>query len=136
MSGPPEGDYSGLRRLGELGREIERRRGPDPYPRPTGPPPNLEELRQRRDEIERAAARHGATTVQVFGSVARGQGRPDSDLDVLVDLDEQRGLFDQAALQNELEDLLGCPVHVTTTEGLRQARAETRARIEQEAVRL
>ncbi|MFZ0383142.1 MAG: hypothetical protein WCD11_34235 [Solirubrobacteraceae bacterium] len=45
MSVPAEDEYAELRRLGELGREIERRRGPDPYPRPTGPPPSLEELR-------------------------------------------------------------------------------------------
>jgi predicted nucleotidyltransferase len=83
----------------------------------------------------RVAARHGAAVLRVFGSVARGDAGPGSDLDVLVDMDDRRGLLEQAALQNELEDLLGCPVHVTTTRGLRQARAETREWIEQEAAR-
>ena len=135
MSDPPEDRYPNLRRLGELGEEVERHRGPDPYPRPTGPAPTFEELRARRVEIERVASRHGGTMLRVFGSVPRGDAGPSSDLDVLVDM-EDRGLLEQAALQNELEDLLGCPVHVTTTGGLSQARAETRERIEQEAVRL
>lgn len=136
MSDPPEGKYAALHRLGELGREIERRRGPDPYPRPIRPAPTLEELRGRRVEIERVVSQHGVTTVRVFGCVVRGDAGPDSDLDVLVDTGERRSLFDQAALQGDLEDSLGCPVHVTTTGGLRQARAETCERIEHEAVRL
>jgi predicted nucleotidyltransferase len=136
VSDPSEPKYAALRRLGELGREIERHRGPDPYPRPTGPAPTLEELRGRRDEIERVASRHGVTTLRVFGSVARGDAGADSDLDLLVDFGEPRSLFDQAALQGDLEDLLGCPVHVTTTGGLMQAHTETREQIEQEAVHL
>jgi len=133
---PPEEKYAALHELAERGREIERRRGPDPYPSPTGPPPNLTELRRRRDEIAQVAARHRVGTVWIFGSVARGDARPDTDLDVLVDLGERGTLFDQAALQGSLEDLLGCPVPVISTGGLRQARAETRERIEREAVRL
>jgi predicted nucleotidyltransferase len=128
--------FTGLRGLGELGREIENRRGPDPYPRPTRPPPGLEELRRRRDEIEKVAAHHDAGRLRVFGSVARGDAGEGSGLDALVEMDERRGLFDQAALQHELEDLLECPVHVTTTSGLRHAREHTREEIEREAVAL
>jgi predicted nucleotidyltransferase len=94
-----------LRRLGEVARGIERHRGPDPYPRPTGP--NLEELRRRRDEIERVALRHGGTMLRVFGSVTCGDAGPNSDLDVLVDMEDRQGLLEQTAPQNELEDLLG-----------------------------
>ena len=108
----------------------------DPYPRPTGPVPNLEQLRRRRDEIEQAAARHGARTVRVFGSVVRCDARPGSDLDLLVDMGEGPSLFTQAALQADLEDLLGCPVHVVTTSGLRYAREARRERIEREAISL
>ncbi|MGN6867995.1 MAG: nucleotidyltransferase family protein [Solirubrobacteraceae bacterium] len=122
--------------LGDRGREIERRRPPDPYPRPTGPAPRLEQLRQRRDEISRVAARHGARTLRIFGSVARGDQGPGSDVDVLVEMGDRRGLFDIAALQRNLEDLLGCPVHVMTVTGLSQADADTRERIEREAVSL
>jgi predicted nucleotidyltransferase len=82
----------------------------------------------------RIADRHGASNVRIFGSVARGNAGPGSDLDVLVEMD--RGLLAQAALQNDLEDLLGCPVHVTTTSGLRYAREDAREEIEREAVSL
>ena len=137
MSVPDEGDpYDALRRLGDLGEELERRRPADPYPRPTGPAPTLEALRALRAEIDGVAAGHGARNVRVFGSVVRRDAGPDSDLDLLVDMDERRTLFDQAALQNELEDLLGCRVHVTTTGGLTYGREETRERIEGEAVSL
>lgn len=137
VSVPEESDaYRALRRLGERGEELERRRPPDPYPRPTGPTPNLEALRARREEINRVAASHGARNARVFGSVVRGDAGPDSDLDILIDMGDRRGLFAQAALQNALEDLLGCRVHVTTTQGLNYAREDTRERIEREAVAL
>lgn len=122
--------------LGDLGRELERRRGPDPYPRPTGPAPSLEKLRRRRYDIEEIATRHSAANVRVFGSVGRGDAGRGSDVDFLVDGGERFGLFDLAALQRELEDLLGCPVHVTTASGLRHAREDTREEIEREAVAL
>ena len=128
--------YRTLRSLGALGRQIESRRGADPYPRPTGPAPSLVELRRRHEEIERIALRHGARTVRVFGSVARGEANLESDLDVLVDMGDRRSLLDQAALQGDLEDLLGCPVHVVTTGGLSYAPENTRMRIENEAVSL
>ena len=129
-----EDKYAELRRLGDLGREIERRRPPDPYPRPISPAPTLEQLRRRRDEINRVAAAHGARAVRIFGSIARGDARPGSDLDLLVDMGDGPNLFEQAALQGDLEDLLGCPVDVVTTGGLSYAREHTRDRIEHEAV--
>jgi hypothetical protein len=128
--------YVALRRLGDLGRELERRRPADPYPRADGPAPSLEELRRRRDEIMLAAARHSAVSVRVFGSVARGDTGSGSDVDLLVEMGERRSLFEQAALQGDLEDLLGCPVHVVTTGGLRYGRDHARQRIEREAVSL
>jgi predicted nucleotidyltransferase len=136
MAVPARRDYSALHELAELGRRIEQERGPDPYPRPTGPAPRLEELRQRRSEILSAIARHGAKSVRVFGSVASGDNGADSDLDLLVEFDQHVGLFGQASLQSELEELLGCRVHVTTVSGLHQASSDTRDRVEREAIAL
>jgi len=51
----------------------------------------------------------------VFGSVVRGDAGPESDLDLLVDMADRRSVFERAALQGDLEDLLGCRVHVITT---------------------
>lgn len=126
---PNEGEYEALSRLGELGREIERHRGPDPYPRPTGPALSLEALRRCRDDINRIAARHSARTVSVFGSVARGDAGPRSDVDLLVDTGGPQSLFEQVSLQSGLEDLLGCPVYVLTTGGLSRAYENARAQI-------
>ena len=75
-------------------------------------------LREKREEILRIAARHGASNVRVFGSAARGEAGPGSDLDVLVALEEGRSLLDQVGLKLELEDLLGCPVDVVVEDGL------------------
>jgi predicted nucleotidyltransferase len=78
--------------------------------------PTLEQLRGRRDDILRAAAAHSADNVRVFGSVARNQARPDSDVDLVVDLDPaQRGFAAFAALRElsaDLERLLGVHVDV------------------------
>lgn len=74
--------------------------------------PTLDKLRWRRDEILRIAAAHGASNVRVFGSVARGDARPDSDIDFLVDLDRKRTLFDLSGLILDLQDALGHKVDV------------------------
>lgn len=134
--GPAGTEFSALHDLAELGRQIEQSREPDPYPRPVGPAPSLGGLRSRAAEVEALVRRHGVDEVKIFGSVARGEAEPDSDLDVLVDLDRGAGLLQLAALQSELEDLLGCPVHVVTTSGLRYASESTRERIAHEAVSL
>jgi len=76
-------------------------------------------VKAHRDEILAIAARHGAHNVRVFGSVARGEAGPDSDLDILVELEPGRTLLDHAALLLELQALLGCDVDVVTTNGLR-----------------
>ena len=67
----------------------------------------------KRDAIL-AAAKHGAHRVRVFGSVARGDARADSDVDFLIQLDEERSLLDHVALVQDLEDLLGRKVDVIT----------------------
>ncbi len=69
-------------------------------------------LKSRREDILHIAAAHGARHVQVFGSVARGEAGPDSDVDFLVEMEERRSLLDFAALWQDLEELLGRKVHV------------------------
>ena len=93
----------------------------------------LADVRQRRDEIDRIAARHGARDVRLFGSVVRGDAAADSDLDVLVQLDPERSLLDQVALKRDLESLLGCAVDVVVDDAVRPA---LRDRIFAEAVPL
>lgn len=73
----------------------------------------LESLRNdKRAAILEAAQRHGARNVRVFGSVATGENRPDSDVDFLVDLEKGRNLFDLGGLLADLKDLLGTDVDV------------------------
>ncbi len=76
-------------------------------------------LKNRREEILAIAARNGALNVRVFGSVARGDNRPESDIDFLVNLEVGRSLLDLARLLRELSALLNCPVDVVTEAGLR-----------------
>ena len=71
-------------------------------------------IREKREEIVRIAARHGAMQVRLIGSVARGEGRPDSDVDLLVTWNEGTSLLDQAALMLELESLLGRKVDIAS----------------------
>jgi len=76
-------------------------------------------LKTRRQEILAIAARNGAVNVRVFGSVARGENRPDSDIDFLVNLEAGRSLLDLARLLRELQSLLDTKVDVVTEAGLR-----------------
>lgn len=69
-------------------------------------------------DILRVARSHGATSVRVFGSRARGENSPESDLDVLVTMEPDRSLLDVVAIQQDLEDLLGYRVDVVTEGGL------------------
>lgn len=76
-------------------------------------------LHAHRADVLRIAARHGASAVRVFGSVARGEADDASDIDLLVQMAPGRSLFDLGALQADLEDLLGRRVDVVTERGLR-----------------
>lgn len=81
--------------------------------------PMLADLRERRSEILEMARARGASRVRVFGSVARGDATDTSDIDFLVDLDKERGLFDLGGLLMDLQELLGHSVDVVTEAGLR-----------------
>ncbi len=75
-------------------------------------------LASKRGDILRVARKHGARNVRVFGSAARGDDAPASDVDFLVELEPGRSLLDHVALLQELEDLLGRKVDLVEPEGL------------------
>lgn len=94
----------------------------------------LDTLRaERREEILRLATRRGAHSLRVFGSVARGQAKADSGLDLLVAWEPGRSLLDHAGLVQDLEELLGVKVHVGIENSLHWY---ARARILREATPL
>jgi predicted nucleotidyltransferase len=88
-------------------------------------------IENRRDDIRAIAERHGARRLRVFGSVARGESRPDSDIDFLVEFEPGRSLLDQAALLLDLQDLLGLKVDIVSEGGINP---RMRDRILKEAV--
>jgi predicted nucleotidyltransferase len=71
-----------------------------------------------REEILRIARNRGAHNIQVFGSVARGEAKENSDLDLLVEWEPNRSLLDHAGLVQDLQELLGIKVHVGTAKSL------------------
>ncbi|MBI2320978.1 MAG: nucleotidyltransferase family protein [Chloroflexi bacterium] len=84
-------------------------------------------------QVIRIASRYGASNVRVFGSVARGDEDAASDIDLLVDLEPGRSLFDLGGLLMDIEELLGCRVDVVTEAGLRP---RLRERVLNEAIPL
>ena len=91
----------------------------------------LADLESNREAILAIADRHGARDVRLFGSVVRREESSDSDVDLLVALDRRRSLLDHIALQQDLEDLLGCKVDVVTERSLHPG---LRSRVLSEAV--
>jgi hypothetical protein len=87
-------------------------------------------LAEKREEILQLAASRGARNVRVFGSVARGEAREDSDIDLLVDIDSGRSLLDVVGLWLDLQELLGRKVDLLTEGGVNR---HLRARILAEA---
>ncbi len=90
-------------------------------------------LQEKREDILRIATRRGASNIRVFGSVARGEADSKSDIDLLVDLEPGRSLFDLGGLLMDLQDLLGHKVDVVTERGLRE---RIRERVLKEAIPL
>ena len=90
-------------------------------------------LKAQRPAILQLAAQHGASNVRVFGSIARGEAGPESDVDLLVTLADDRSLLDLVGLWQDLEDLLEHKVDVVTDGGLNE---RIRERVLAEAVAL
>jgi predicted nucleotidyltransferase len=94
----------------------------------------LDRIRANKSEIDRLGGLYGARRIRVFGSVARGDERPDSDVDFLVDFDRGYDMFAQRLpLTRQLEILLGRPVEVIPEHELNR---HIRNRVLSEAVEL
>lgn len=90
----------------------------EPAGRRSGVSPHIRRLRERRIALLDASRSHGARDVRVFGSVARREARPDSDVDLLVELEPGRTLLDLVAFGREASDILDMPVDVATADML------------------
>jgi uncharacterized protein len=73
-------------------------------------------LRKHSAEIQA----YGVKSLAIFGSVARGEAHPGSDVDILVEFDRPTGLFGLLALQEKLEEFLGCRVDLGTPDSLKE----------------
>ncbi len=103
------------RRLGRLSGPVGRR------------------VRRLRRELVAAASAEGVCNLRVFGSVARGQDRPGSDVDLLADVPPGMGLFGMGRVADKLEAILGARVDLVPAQGLKP---EVRARIKRELIAL
>jgi predicted nucleotidyltransferase len=92
-----------------------------------------EAVKNKREEIRRIAERHGATNIRLFGSVARGEAKDESDIDLLVDVTPQTSSWFPIGLILDLENLLGRRVEVVTERALNK---DLRERVLREAVPL
>ncbi|MGH7643070.1 MAG: helix-turn-helix domain-containing protein [Candidatus Dormibacteria bacterium] len=88
---------------------------------------------EMRSNLKATATSHGASGLGIFGSVARGQEHPDSDVDLLVDLPERMGLFGLGRLRSDLEAVLGVPIDLVPVTDLRPS---LRAAVEGELIPL
>ena len=93
----------------------------------------VELVKSRREQILRLARRHGVTGVRVFGSMARGDAGPQSDVDLLIDVGPDPSPWFPGGFVAELEELLGRRVQVVTERGLDEL---LRDRVLEEAVPL
>ena len=78
----------------------------------------MDRLREKLEDIMRIAESNGARNLKVFGSVARGEEGPESDIDLLVEMEPERNLLDMGRLLMDLQDFLGCKVDIVGPEGL------------------
>jgi hypothetical protein len=102
-------------------------------PRPLPATARGQAIHRSRRRMREVAARHGATNLRLFGSTARGEDGPDSDIDLLVHLDRPLGLIGLARLQRELEEVLDAPVDLVPDDGLKP---DVRAAVDRDAVTL
>ncbi|HYU85809.1 MAG TPA: helix-turn-helix domain-containing protein [Kribbellaceae bacterium] len=90
-------------------------------------------LRRNRDKVLSTATKHGVTNLRVFGSVARGEDRPDSDLDLLIDLPPGIGLLGLGRVRSDIERIVGTHVDLVPETDLKP---DVRARVLKEVISL
>jgi predicted nucleotidyltransferase len=78
----------------------------------------VDAIKDRRSDILRILSLHGARNARIFGSAARGDLRPSSDIDVLVEMEPERTLIDLVALEQDLTELFRRRVDVITDGGI------------------
>jgi len=85
----------------------------------------LEDIRNKRRQILEIAERHGVSRVRIFGSLARGETGPISDVDFLIDVEGPTSPWFPGGFVAELETLLGCHVDVVEAEALHKRLRES-----------
>lgn len=75
-------------------------------------------IKEHKKAMKEIAGKHGALSISVFGSFARGAENVHSDIDLLVELEPKRSLLDIISLKYAIEDLTGRQVDVVTTAGI------------------
>lgn len=98
---------------------------------------DFSQIRNYSSQINSIAKNHGISRVYLFGSVARGQSTPESDVDFLVEMQEGASLFGMTGFEYEIEKLLNIPVDVVPISVLSELQDQEFARrIQREAVAL
>ncbi len=90
-------------------------------------------IKANKQKILDISEKYGASNLRIFGSYARGEENPDSDLDLLIDMEDGTTLFDRIALMQELEDLLGVKVDLAKPDNLHDL---IRDQVMEEAIKL
>jgi uncharacterized protein len=75
----------------------------------------LEEIKKKKPQLYQIAAKHGISRIYVFGSVARGESKDVSDIDFLIEMDENVSALGVGAFQYEVQQLLGIKIDVIPT---------------------
>jgi uncharacterized protein len=82
----------------------------------------LEEIKKKKQQLYQIAAKHGISRIYVFGSVARGESKDVSDIDFLIEMDENVSALGVGAFQYEVQQLLGTKIDVIPTFALQNVK--------------
>ena len=77
-----------------------------------------EKMDEKLKKLVEILKKHGVKNIKIFGSYARGEAKPESDLDVLVEFYERKSLLEIVGIEQELEDKLGMKVDLLTRESI------------------